>query len=1058
MKNKLLLLLIIVFFIPFTSSATHIVGGSLTYEQLGGSTYRITLKLYRDCKPGSAAFPGTVDIDVRKNDGTAFTTVSIPYPGSALVPPNIDTCAVNPGICLEEAVYTKVVSGLPPSPGGYHLSFQYCCRNSTLLNIVNPLNAGETWYAHIPDNGVVISNSSPKWVNPPPVFVCQGNNMSVNHSATDADGDSLVYSLYTPYDGDTGPGALDPTYPGGVFTVPPVTWSSTYSATNPLDPSIPNSLTISPTGIINGIPPTIGQFVAGVRCEEWRSGVKIGEILRDFQFNVVSCPPLAVASFNSSGACNGQLISFTNTTTPSANSYMWNFGDGSTLSDTSHVVSPTYMYPTLGVYTATLIINYGTPCADTSSQIVHLSYVDADFTNDAPACKGVPINFHDTTDVDPSSTITNWDWNFGDGIVSTSQDPTHPYNAGGAYNVTLITTSAAGCKDTIVHTVNIQGLPIANAGNDTVSCSNNPTISLGGTILNAGGPLWIGTGAFNPSNTIRNPTYTPTATAVANGSDTLLLITTSNAFCPADTDQVVISFYTGPTVNAGSNLSVCKDTVSVPVCATITVASGGIWQTTGTGTFVNDSLACTHYIPSTADTTAGSVIVYITSTGNGNCLASRDSVTIAFTSTPHATITSNDTSCASNPVGVAVNISTGSGFWSTNGTGTFSPSDTTLNGGVYNPSPADDAAGHVDILFTSSNNGGCRATYDSIDVTLIPSPTAAYTSVSACPTFPVVFTDGSTSTGTVVGWNWNFGDGSGNSTLPSPTHVYSTGGPYNVQLIVTSNNGCVDTLSRTVNVYNKPIAAFDANGICLNEGTLFTDTSSVAGSTINQWHWNFGDATTSTTQNPPVHYYPSSGSYNATLIVQSAQGCIDTVVQSVALLPGPGANFSSDDVTANIGQTVHFTDQSTNGAISWTWDFGDSQADSSSTNQNPSHAYNTGGYYNVCLAVTDANGCSDTICKQEIVSLPPKVPSAFSPNGDGENDIFYVYGGPFHSLDFKIYNNWGELIFESTNQSQGWDGKRKGIDQPIGVYVYVVVGVTEDGESHKLSGDVTLLR
>lgn len=1050
MKNKFLLLLFAVFFIPFTSFATHIVGGSLTYEQLGGSTYRITLKLYRDCRPGNAAFPTSVAISIRKNDGTAFTTVNIPYPGSTSVPPNIDTCAVNPGICLEEAVYTKVVSGLPPSPGGYHVYYQYCCRNSTLMNIVDPLDAGETWYAHIPDNGVVIFDSSPKWVNPPPVFVCQGNNMHVDHSATDADGDSLVYSLYTPY--NDGP----ITYPGGVFTTDPVTWASTYSATNPLDPSIANSLSISSTGIITGIPPTIGQFVAGVRCEEYRDGVKIGEILRDFQFNVVNCPPLAVASFNTSGTCNGQTINFTNTTTPSANTYMWNFGDGTTLSDTSHAVSPSYTYPTLGVYTAMLIINYGTPCADTSTQTLHLSYLDAEFVNDGPACKGIAVNFRDTSDVDTGSSITSWSWNFGDGITDSSPDPSHPYNAGGTYSVTLITTSAAGCTDTVVHTVNIQGLPIANAGNDTVSCSNNATINLGGTVLNAGGGIWSGSGTFNPSTTTLNPTYTPTATAVANGSDTLLLITTSNALCPADTDNVVISFYAGPTVNAGGDLSVCKDTVSIPVCATVTVASGGAWQTSGTGTFANPAMTCTQYTPSSADTTAGMVSLYITTTGNGNCIASHDTVNVIFTSTPHATITSNDTSCASNPVNLGVTISTGHGFWTSSGSGTFSPNDTTLNG-VYLPSAADDAAGGFSLLFTSTHNGGCRSTFDSLDVTLIPSPTAAYTSVSACPTFPVNFTDVSTSTGSVTGWNWSFGDG-GTSTTENPSHIYNTGGPYNVTLVVTSNNGCVDTLTQPVNVYNKPVAEFVSEGICLNEGTVFTDSSSVGASTIASWSWSFGDGGTSAAENPPVHFFPNSGNYITTLIVQSAQGCIDTVAHNVNMLPGPHANFAADDITANIGQTVHFGDQSTNGAISWSWDFGDSQVDSTSNLQNPSHVYTTGGYYNVCLAVTDTNGCRDTICKQEIVSLPPKVPSGFSPNGDGENDIFYVYGGPFHSLDMKIYNNWGELIFESTNQSVGWDGKRKGIDQPIGVYVYIVVGVTEDGLKHKLSGDVTLLR
>ena len=156
MKHRFLLLYFVLLMLPLGGFATHIVGGSLTYEQLSGSTYRVTLKLYRDCKPGSAAFPNPVTITIRKNNGTAHTTVNIPFPGASLVPPNIDTCAVNPGICLEEAIYTTVVSGLPPGNGGYHMYYQYCCRNSTLQNIVNPLAAGETWYAHIPENASVI--------------------------------------------------------------------------------------------------------------------------------------------------------------------------------------------------------------------------------------------------------------------------------------------------------------------------------------------------------------------------------------------------------------------------------------------------------------------------------------------------------------------------------------------------------------------------------------------------------------------------------------------------------------------------------------------------------------------------------------------------------------------------------------------------------------------------------------------------------------------------------------------------------------------------------------
>jgi gliding motility-associated-like protein len=1058
MKNRFLLLIIFVFFLSFVSRATHIVGGSLTYEQLGGSTYRITLHLYRDCKAGSAAFPGTVDITVTNNCGGVLQTVSIPFPGASVVPPNIDTCAVNPGICLEEAVYTKVVSGLPPRAGGYDLYFQYCCHNSSLLNMVAPLSTGDTWYAHIPDNGVVIANSSPKWVNPPPVFVCQGNNMFVDHSATDADGDSLVYSLYTPYNGDTGPGALDPTWPGCVFTVSPITWSSTYGANNPLNAAVPGSLTINSAGIINGIPPLIGQFTAGVRCQEWRDGVKIGEILRDFQFNVVNCPPVAVAGFTYGGACNGLTINFNNTTSPAANSYLWDFGDASA---TSSATSPSHTYPALGMYTVSMIINNGTPCADTSIQVINLSTLAANFGNDAPTCKGIPVNFTDSTTFAAGSSITAWNWTFGDGFTSTLQNPSHPYGSGGPFNVTLITTSSAGCKDTIVYTVNIQGLPIANAGSDTISCTNNSSINLGGTILNAGGGQWIGsTGStFTPggtTSTVLNATYTPSAAAVASGADTLTLFTTSNGFCPSDTDQVIISFYAGPTVNAGPDIFVCKDTMNFPVSGSVTVASGGNWSTSGTGTFSPTTGVNSTYTPSSADTTTGSVMLYLTTTGNGNCIAAKDTTIVTFTSTPISIITSNDSSCAGNPLAISATTTNNTGIWTTNGTGTFAPDDTSLSA-TYLPSAADGVAGVVTMIFTSTNNGGCRSNADTLQVTLIPSPTAAFTSVSACPQDTVTFTDASTSTGSLVGWSWNFGD-SGTSGLQNPIHIYGSGGPFIVSLVVTSNNGCVDTLTQTVNVFNVPVANFNANGVCLSDGTDFTDLSTVVGSTISSWIWSFGDGSTNGTTQNPIHSYPTSGSYTVLLTVQSAQGCVDTVSQIIPVLPGPNADFLSDDNIGDVGQVIHFTDQSTNAPVSWFWDFGDGAIDSTSTVQNPIHVYGSGGIYDVCLHITDINGCVDSICKQEIISMPPSVPSGFSPNGDGVNDIFFVYGGPFKKLDFKIYNNWGELIFESDKQSMGWDGKRKGIDQAIGVYVYTVVGVTEDDKEHKLSGDVTLLR
>ena len=310
---------------------------------------------------------------------------------------------------------------------------------------------------------------------------------------------------------------------------------------------------------------------------------------------------------------------------------------------------------------------------------------------------------------------------------------------------------------------------------------------------------------------------------------------------------------------------------------------------------------------------------------------------------------------------------------------------------------------------------------------------------------------------TISSFSWDFADGSPLSNNISPIHNFNSGGTYSVSLIATSNAGCKDTTTNTVTILNKPIADFGAFGICKVDGTYYYDSSTVINSTLSSWNWTFGDNTNSTQQNP-MHYYPSNGSYTTTLIVQSAQGCKDTITQTLAIVNNPVANFSANPTITNINQNVNFTDLSTGPPAGWLWDFGDSKSDSTSTIQNPIHYYVLGGYYQVCLIVADSSGCTDTLCKQEIVSIPPDIPTGFSPNGDGANDIFYIYGGPFKSMTYSIYNNWGEVIFTSTSQKVGWDGKRNGVDQPIGVYVYTATATTEQGETFTLSGDVTLLR
>jgi len=153
---------------------------------------------------------------------------------------------------------------------------------------------------------------------------------------------------------------------------------------------------------------------------------------------------------------------------------------------------------------------------------------------------------------------------------------------------------------------------------------------------------------------------------------------------------------------------------------------------------------------------------------------------------------------------------------------------------------------------------------------------------------------------------------------------------------------------------------------------------------------------------------------------------------------------------------VTFTNLSIN-AIRYLCDFGD---DSTSTVVNPVHQYNKTGIYKVCLTAYNTSSCPSTVCKQTPTEVHPLIglPTAFSPNGDGENEILYVRGAAIKTLDLKIFNRWGQLVFETTTQTHGWDGTFNGEKQPVEAYAYVLNATFIDGTSKVMKGNITLLR
>ena len=174
------------------------------------------------------------------------------------------------------------------------------------------------------------------------------------------------------------------------------------------------------------------------------------------------------------------------------------------------------------------------------------------------------------------------------------------------------------------------------------------------------------------------------------------------------------------------------------------------------------------------------------------------------------------------------------------------------------------------------------------------------------------------------------------------------------------------------------------------------------------------------------------------------------------MLEGPLADFTVAPNPALALEDVYFYDQSTNGPIvDWYWDFGD---DIGGNNQNEVHDYANGGSYEVILMVTDLNACTDSIAQTIHISLLPVLPTAFTPNGDGENDVFLIRGGPFDAVEFNIYNNWGQLIFQSFDPELGWDGKFNTQDAPLGVYTWTFTVQLAGVRVIVKEGDVTLMR
>ena len=535
--------------------ATHLVGGELYYTHLGGNDYRITLKVYRDCDYVNGNVNGT-DFDdevyIGVWDGTAGIDdiIVIPKVSSnvSVIPVVLSNpCGTPPPtLCVDECVYSTVVN-LPPDEYGWDLIWQRCCRNPTTTNLqmVNTFAPGATLLSHIPgisDGPGAHENSAPVFEQLPPVAVCANFEFIWDHSATDADGDELVYSFCAPSNGggpDGNGNNFDSPIPNPP-ALPPyqdVPYVNGFSATYPItsDPE----LAIDPaTGLITGTPTAPGQYAIGICVSEYRNGVLLNTTTRDFQFNITLCDPniqSVVAEQTPAQLCIGETITMDNNSV-NGTDYAWDFGVAGTTTDVSTEFEPTFTWPAPGNYTVSLVVNPGWPCADTSQSLYQVwESVEPNIVLDGFSCQdGTEVfGFAIDDELFPGTDLL-WNFNSGTPNLSNLSNPTDvSFGNDDAWSIS-VNIDNNGCTSSGVFNWTAPPDPVAVVEDQYEFCTGL-TFEFENLSSNADAYLWDfgdGFGPF-PSGTSTDPS--PIYTFPDTGTYTITLTAAADYTCPVTT-------------------------------------------------------------------------------------------------------------------------------------------------------------------------------------------------------------------------------------------------------------------------------------------------------------------------------------------------------------------------------------------------------------------------------------------------------------------------------------------------------------------------------------------
>ncbi|GGK63143.1 PKD domain-containing protein [Rufibacter glacialis] len=754
---------------------------------------------------------------------------------------------------------------------------------------------------------------------------------------------------------------------------------------------------------------------------------------QDSTYIEVDVLPNPQADFTYEVACSNDSTRFKDaskvTTGQTLAAWRWDFGDGTT----STKQNPAHRYRSPGTYTVSLTVTSKGLCVSpvTTKQVIIAAPPVARF-NAPETCDQATMSFQDQTTV-AQGRVVRWEWDFGDGSArSTEQNPRHVFQKAGTYTVKLKAFSEQGCQDSTQQTVTVNPKPVAAFSlpdlcvRDEAAFQNQSTLTSGTMSYR-----WdFGDGT---TSTAASPRHKYTK----EGEYTVKLVVTSGKGCQDSVSHTYTISGAVP-VPAFTATSFCQEQ-GVTFQDASTISFGKILRrrwSFGDGTFSDETNPRHQY------TTAGMYQVELR-VWSGIVCTEAITRTIVVEPNPKASFTTANV-CDGTPARFTnTTQDRGSGAVSYNWT--FGDGTTSTE---VSPSHRYAAPGTYTVTLKARGANSCEQTFSST-LTVYPTPKADFSPTVGCITTAVTFQDmTSLPNGRVTRWAWDFGDGA-TATTQSPSHRYSTVGTYQVQLTVTSDLGCTHTITKAVSIAPVPIAQAGPDQLICGSNTVRLAANTPAPAT-GQWTVVQGTGGSFANASSPTTTF--TGTLGTTYLLRwtvSNSPCINATDDvEIKVMPTPLVNAGPDILLVE-GETTTLQG-SGQGKLTWSPTTGLSNATTATPTVSPTA---TTTYY--LRTVSDAS-CPNQDSMVVTVIKRLNIPKAFSPNGDGSNDTWVLEGiEDYPYLTIEIYNRWGQQVYTTQGYPNPWDGKRNGVDLPIGAYYYIID--PRNGRS-KMTGPLTILR